>query len=396
MSQSATRPFPFRRLQLLSLSIGGAWVIACIIGWILEPEQFYRSYLFAWLFCLGVSLGSMGVVMMHHLIGGEWGIVSRRLGEHAAMCLPLMIVLFIPIAIGVPSLYEWAQPDKVRADPFLQHKQPYLNYTFFLCRAAIYAAIWLGMAWYLRRGSLRFDRTADPAIERRTYNLSGIGELLLFVTMTLAALDWIMSRDARWISTVFGLIVVTGQGVSGLCFMMMMVGILRNQPPFRDIVRRDHFNDLGNILLTFVITWTYMSFVQLLVIWMANRQDEITWYVARLSNGWWWIGFILLGLHFFVPFFVLLMRDAKRAPGLMTWFCAGLLVMRAIDVFWMVAPSGGEPRPLLRHVLSWMDFVFPIGMGGLWFAFFLWLMDGHPLIIEGQTVVDAELHDAES
>ena len=396
MSPINIRHIPLPKLRRWSLIVGGVWVIICIFCWIFASHQFYRSYLFAWIFWLSVSLGSMAMVMMHHLTGGNWGIVTRRFGEHAALCVALLFPLFIPIAIGVPSLYEWAQPDKVRADPLLQHKQPYLNYGFFVGRAALYLAIWTWMAWYLRRGSLRYDRTSDAKTAHRTYSVSGVGELVLVLSMTTAAIDWIMSRDPHWFSTVFGLMIACAQAISGVCFLIIMLALMREEEPFRGIVDRDHFNDMGNILLTFVVTWTYMAFAQLLVIWMGNKQDEITWYVARLANGWWWIGLGLLGLHFFVPFVVLLMREAKRTPELMLWFAAALLVMRAVDVFWLIAPSGtASPTPLLHHVLSWMDFVFPVGMGGLWFAFFLWLMEGYPLIIEGEFVSNPEVRDAE-
>lgn len=385
---------PLAKLRRWCLMVGGVWVLACIFCWIFAAPQFYRSYLFAWVFWLGMSLGAMGIVMLHHLTGGEWGIVTRRFGEHAALCAGLMLVLFIPIAIGVPWLYNWAKPEHLKADAILRHEQPYLNWGFFVIRAAIYLIVWTAMAWYLRRASLKYDRTGDPAMSQRAYNLSAGGMVVLFVTMSLASLDWIMSRDSHWVSTVFGLVIVCGQAITGLCFMIVMLGLMRRREPFKDVIRPDQFNDLGNVLLTLVILWTYMAFVQLLVIWMGNKQDEITWYVARLSNGWWWLGLSLLFFHFFVPFCVLLMRDAKRAPRLMMRFCAGLLFLRVLDIFWTVAPSGGEVRPLLHHVLSWMDFAFPIGMGALWLACFLWLMDGHPLMVERVVVVNAELSDA--
>jgi hypothetical protein len=383
-------------LRRWCLVVAGAWGLICIFCWIFAAQQFYRSYLFAWFFWLGMSLGSLGIVMLHHLTGGEWGIVTRRFGEHAALCVGLMFMLFIPIAIGVPSLYDWAKPERLKVDAILRHEQPLLNWGFFVVRAVIYLTVWTAMAWYLRSASLRHDKDRDPAVARHAHDVSAMGMVVLFISMSLAALDWIMSRDSHWVSTVFGLVIICGQAVAGLCLMIVMLGVMAKREPFRGVLRPDQFNDLGNVLLTLVILWTYMSFAQLLVIWMGNRQDEITWYVARLSNGWWWIGLLLLLFHFFVPFCVLLMREAKRSPRLMPWFCAGLLVLRVLDIYWTVAPSGGEINPLLHHVLNWMDFVFPIGMGALWVAFFLWLMEGHPLIVEPAAVVNAELHDAES
>ena len=165
-----------------------------------------------------------------------------------------------------------------------------------------------------------------------------------------------------------------------------------DDPPFRNVVRPELFNDLGTLLLTVVILWSYMAFVQLLVIWMANKQDEIPWYIQRLNNGWWWIGWCLILFHFFVPFIVLLMRDAKRKVPIMLALCALLLLMRALDNFWLVAPSGEELMPTLWRRLSWMDMVLPVGMGGVWLTAFLWLQVGHPLIPEGMMVLTGPSH----
>jgi hypothetical protein len=376
-------PYPYEQVRRMALKIGGAWLLLCIVGWIFERDAFYRSYLVAWLFWLGVTLGAMGIVMLHHLLGGKWGVMVRRLGEHAAMTLPLLIVLFLPIALGMRSLFIWDRPEALAADAVLRHKHAWLNAPFFLGRAAGYALIWLLMAWYLRAASLRHDRSGDGRIERRMHSVSAIGMAIYFVTMSLAAIDWVMSRDPRWFSTVFGFLVVIGQGLSGICLLIVTFLLLVEHPPFKEFFSADVLNDLGNLLLTLVILWAYLAFVQFLVIWMGNKQDEIPWYVQRLSNGWQWIGLALVVLHFFVPFIVLLMRAAKRRGPIMLGLCAGLLLLRAVDMFWMVAPSGDDPQPRLLHVLSWMDFIFPIGLGGLWVAMFLWLWGDYSLIPEG-------------
>lgn len=379
-------PYPYERVRRTALMVGGVWLLLCIVGWIFQRDAFYRSYLVAWLFWLGVTLGAMGIVMLHHLLGGKWGVMVRRLGEHAAMTLPLLIVLFLPIALGMRSLFIWDRPEALAADAVLRHKHAWLNPQFFLGRAAGYAVIWLLMAWYLRAASLRHDRNGDRRIERRMHSVSAAGMVVYFLTMSLAAIDWLMSRDPRWFSTVFGFLVVTGQSISGICLLIVTFLLLAEHPPFKEFFSADVLNDLGNLLLTLVILWAYLAFVQLLVIWMGNKQDEIPWYVQRLNNGWQWIGLALVVLHFFVPFIVLLMRAAKRRGPIMLGLCTGLLLLRAVDMFWMVAPSGDDPQPRLLHVLSWMDFVFPIGLGGLWVAMFLWLWGDYSLIPEGAAV----------
>lgn len=379
-------PFPRQRVIATALLVAAAWIVCAILGWIFQPDHFYRAYLLAWLFWLGVTLGAMGLTMLHHLTGGEWGYMVRRLAEHAGMTMPLLILLFIPLLFGLHSLYPWARADEVAHDAILRHEAPYLNHRFFLIRAIIYGVIWLTMAWYLRSGSLRHDHTGNPHTALHLHNFSAGGAVIYFLTMSFAAVDWIMSREPHWVSTVFGFIIVAGQSISGTCLVIVLFTLMVNTPPFRDQARKNHFNDLGNLLLTLVILWAYMSFAQLLVIWMGNKQDEIPWYVHRLNNGWLWIGLLLVVLHFAVPFIVLLMRDLKRKAPAMLALCGGLLVVRAVDVFWQVAPSGNEPYMGLWKTFSWMDVVFPIGMGGLWLATMLWLSLGHPLMPAGDVV----------
>ncbi len=385
MNESLRQLDPLETARRAALWAGGAGLLAGVIGWIVEPGQFYRSYLEAYLLWIGLTLGCMALVMLHHLAGGDWGLCVRRFAESAAMVMPLMIILFIPIALGLHYLYPWARPEEVARDAVLRHKRPYLYEGFFLLRAAVYAAIWLLLAWRLWRGSLDLDGARDSRLVERLHSTSAVGLLAYFVTMSLATVDWIMSREPRWYSTVMGFQVICGQAVTAVSFLILLLAIMRDRPPFRDLVRREHFNDLGTLLLTVVILWTYMTFVQLLVVWMGNKQDEITWYTRRLHNGWWAIGVVLATFHFFVPFFTLLVRDAKRNVRLMAWLCVGLLILRGLDQFFMIAPSGPEDYPLLRDRVSWLDIVLPVAVGGMWLSAFLWMLRGRPLIAQTAT-----------
>ncbi|HUB23839.1 MAG TPA: hypothetical protein VL992_00320 [Tepidisphaeraceae bacterium] len=377
-------PFPRRQVIQVGIFLAAVWVLCAAIGWLREPESFYRAYLLAWLFWLGVSLGSMAMVMLHHLMGGHWGYMIRRLGEHAAMTMPLLIVLFVPILIGMHSLYPWDRADELAHDPILRHEEPYLNGPFFICRAALYGVVALTWAWYLRSASLRHDKTGDPRTALLMHNVSAGGMVVYFALMSFASVDWIMSREPHWFSTVFGFVIIAGQAISGLCVLIVIFTLMSDTPPFRDRARPEYLNDLGNLLLTLVILWAYLSFAQLLVIWMGNKQDEIPWYVHRLTNGWLWLGVALVVLHFFVPFIILLMRDLKRKAPLMLTLCACLLVLRLVDLFWQVEASGAQPYIRLRDVWSWMDVAFPIGMGALWLTVFLWLSIDHPLMPAGE------------
>jgi hypothetical protein len=218
------------------------------------------------------------------------------------------------------------------------------------------------------------------------HNVSAGGMAIYFITMSFASVDWMMSLEPHFFSTIFGFMVIGGQAISGLCVLIVFLSLMVNTPPFVERVRKEYFNDLGNLLLTLVILWAYLSFCQLLVIWMGNKQDEIPWYVHRLSLGWLWVGGVIVVLHFGVPFIILLMRELKRKVPMMLGLCAGLLVLQLINLFWEIRPSGTEPYPSLWHYVSWMDLVFPIGMGGLWVASFLWLSLDHSLMPLGETV----------
>lgn len=352
-------------------------------------DQFFRSWLFAWIFWFGLSIGCMGVVMMHHLLGGGWGYLIRRFGESAALCIPIMAILFIPIVIGARSLFPWADPAQVAGDAVLRHKTGYLNLSFWTLRAVIYfAVLWL-WAWMLRITSLRLDREPGPGLLKRLVNLSSIGEVIYFVLMAFAAVDWMMSREPHWISTVFGFIVVMAQAVTALCFLILMVAIHCDDPALKPVIQADYLNDLGNVLLTFVILWAYMSFGQFLVTWLGNNQDEIVWYIRRTDGGWRWVGAALIFFHFLVPFLLLLMRPLKRKLGRLALIAGGLLFMRVVEVIYWVTPT--DPHGASWGALQWfcaeaMNILAWLGIGGIWFLAFLWFLKDAPLLPIGDFI----------
>ncbi|MGH7176035.1 MAG: hypothetical protein ACREJC_01525, partial [Tepidisphaeraceae bacterium] len=256
---------------------------------------------------------------------------------------------------------------------------------WFVLRAATYFFVWLLLAFVLRRWSHENDQTGALAPMRRARAVSALGLVLYILTMTLAAVDWILSRDAHWFSTVIGLMIVIGQAASGLCLLILMVTLLSVREPLADAVRPAHFIDLGNLLLTLVILWAYVSFSQFLVIWMGNLKDDVSWYTQRglgaPANGWRWIALLLIVFHFFVPFLLLLSRNKKRHARTLAMIAGGVLLMRALDVYWMIAPGVVDPahHPGATHV-SWLDPVALVGVGGVWMALFLWQLQNRPLL----------------
>jgi hypothetical protein len=353
-------------LQKRSLIVGVAALALCGGGVFLSPEQFFRSYLLAYVFWLGIALGSCALVMLHNLTGGAWGAVIRRVLEAGMRTLPLMVVLFVPFLFGLSHLYEWAHPEHVASDALLQHKAFYLNIPFFLLRAGVYFLVWLGLAYFLDKWSSEHERTAEPAVLRRLEALSGPGLVLYGGTLTFAAIDWVMSLEPHWYSTIYGLLFLVGQALTAMAFAIVVLSYLANHKPVSETVQATHFHDLGNLLLAFVMLWAYVTFSQYLIIWSGNLAEEVTWYLHRTQGGWEWIGLGLVVFHFILPFVILLSRDAKRRKQVLMKIAAAVLFMRLVDLFWLIAPS----PPTSGFHIHWLNLLVPVGVGGLWLAYF--------------------------
>jgi hypothetical protein len=367
----------FATYERRALLVGAVGLAVALAGGIaISREQFLQAYLTAYLFWMGVALGSLALLMLHHLVGGRWGHVIQRTLEAAVSTLPLLALLFLPILFNVEGLYLWARPGALETDHLLHHKAPYLNVPFFWVRALIYFAVWIALGGLLRRGSLAQDRTGEPGLTRRLQVLSGPGLVLYGLTMTFAAIDWVMSIEPHWFSTIYGVIFIVGQGLSALAFAIVVTRLLAGRKPLSDVLTPAHFHDLGNLLLAFVMLWAYIAFSQYLIIWSGNIPEEIIWYVDRMAGGWRALAFALIGLHFILPFLLLLSRTTKRrlqALGAVAW---GVFVMRMVDLYWIVSPAF-HPKEIGLH---WLDLVAPVALGGLWLAAFLRQLTRSPLL----------------
>jgi len=367
-------PASLSHAQRVALVVGVVGLAACGLGYSADHHQFARSYLLGFMFWCSVGLGTLALLMISHLSGGAWGVVSRRVFEASSRTLPLMALLFVPIALTLQELYLWADPAAVAEDPILQHKAPYLNPGFFLVRAIVYFAIWCGMAWLLSAWSRRQDEGEDTAL--RMQRLSGGGLLVYAITVFFMSVDWIMSLDPHWFSTVYGLLFMVGQGLSALAFSIAVLVRLSREAPLSGVAGANHLHDLGKLMLAFVMLWAYLTFTQFLIVWSANLPEEIPWYLTRMQGGWGWVGLLLVFGHFFLPFFILLNRDIKRDGRVLTVVAVFILAIRLSDFFWLIGPPHGQ------HELSvhWMDVAAPIGIGGLFVAFFLWQLSLRPLL----------------
>jgi hypothetical protein len=365
-----------RRLGRGALAVGIGGAVLCAIGWGVSPGQFFRSYLVAYLFWLGIALGCLGILMLQHLTGGAWGIVIRRLLESGARTLPLLALLFVPILFGLQELFVWARPEAVAADEILQHKSLYLNVPFFIVRAVVYFAAWTGLAWLLCRWSARQDATGDPRLIRKLGTLSGPGIVIYVLTMTFASVDWVMSLEPHWFSTIFGGLLVAGQALAAMAFVIAALSLLAGRKPLAGVIGSAHFHDLGKLLLAFVMVWSYFAFSQFLIIWAGNLPEEIPWYLSRLTGGWEWLGLALVIAQFAAPFLLLLSRDFKRNANRLARVAALVVLLRLLDMYWMIAPAF-DPGAFAIH---WLDIVAPLGLGGIWLAVFVWQLGRMPLL----------------
>src|SRR5437879_11006436 len=375
-----TAPEVVRKISQRSLVIGG--IFAAISGALafIRPDEFYRAYLLGFMCWLGVALGSMAILMIRHLTGGGWGTVIRRILGAAMRTLPLLALLFVPVILGIRRLYIWAQPlgnieDKHLREHLEQITQTYLTVNGFIIRAVFYFAVWNVLSFLLSKWSKETDRPNAPDNSGRFKAVAGPGLILYGFTISFAATDWVMSLDPSWISTIFGLVILIGQVLSAMCFAVVVERILFNYRPMSEMLRPDFVHDHGKWMLTFTMVWAYFNFSQWLIIWAGNLPTEITFYLKRLSGGWGSVGLILAVFHFAVPFAILLSRPFKRDIRKLVWLAVWLLLMRYVDLFWIIEPNFSKTLSL-----TWADVVVPIAIGGLWLAYFFRNLGAMPLL----------------
>jgi len=314
--------------------------------------------------------------MVHHLTGGRWGYPIRRFFEGAISTLPFLAALFVPLFFGLPQLYPWATAANIAADKVLQHKHAYMNAPLFIVRTIIFFAIWILLARLLIKWSAQQDATRSVEPTKKLRELSGPGLVIYPTTVTFAFVDWVMSMEADWYSTVFPLLICIGQMLSALAFIILLLAWHGPRSSLGEILSKETFHHLGNLLLTFTMLWAYLAYAQLIVIWSGDLPHEISWYLHRIAGGWRVIAFALLIFHFFGPFFLLLFRQTKRRTEFLVAIAVIIFLAHIADVWWVVAPS------LYRNGFhaSWMAPLAWIGIGGIWLAIFFWRLETRPLV----------------
>jgi hypothetical protein len=379
-AQDFRAPESIDRIRQRALIAGVIGLVICVLGLIKSPDRFFPSYLLAFIFVLGLSLGSLGLLMLQHLTGGNWGIMIRRPLESATRNLPLVAVLFVPIFFGMKYLYSaWLDAPPSGEGALSELQRSYLTANGFRFRAIVYFVIWGILVFLFNRWSREQDANPeDNAVRRRFKALAGPGIIVYVFVMSFAAIDWAMSLSPHWASTIYGFIFIAGQLISSMSLMIAIVVLLARTGPLSGILQPRHTHDLGKLLLTFVMLWAYFQFSQLLIIWSGNQPEEISFYYSRLHSQWGVVAVIVVIFHFFVPFFLLLSRDLKRNPKLLPAVAIWLIFMRLVDLYWYTRPQF-TPSALPT---IW-DLGAALALGGLWFFFFAGQLKQLPVLPVG-------------
>jgi hypothetical protein len=358
------------RLQQRALIMGVVGLVAGAVGATLNLDQFFRSWLIGFMLCLALTTGSLALLMLQHLSGGQWGLLGRRIFEAASRNLPVVMIFFLPLLFRMPSVYHWAAPDAMTHDVILQKKAGYLNVPFFIGRAVFYFAVWMLCTFLLSKYSAAQERGAagiDEADTRQARVVAAPGLLVYALTISFAAVDWVMSISAHWYSTIFGMLLMVSQGLTAFAFVIAILAMLAKSEPLASYVTSRHFHDYGKLLLAFVMLWAYLSFSQFLIIWGANLPEEIPWYLARVRGPWGYVSLLLAFGQFVLPFLLLLSRNLKERATLLATVAVGILIMRLIDLIWLIEPNyerAGFP-------IHWMDVAVPVGLLGVWLFLFV-------------------------
>lgn len=356
--------------RTLLLAAGILGLVLSVFGYFSNPSQFYHSWLVAFSFWATLALGAFFFVLMHHVTGAIWSTVLRRIVESVMGALPFMLIFFIPIVFGLHTLYHWSDPGK---DPLLLWKSPYLNTTFFGLRTVFYFIIWYWIISKLYR--LSVNQTGEDDL-RRMRRVSAGGTVIFALTFTFAAFDWLMSTDAHWYSTIYGVYIFGGAYLSAIIFVVLMTLFLQNNGILKQEITSEHYHDLGKLAFGFVIFWAYIAGSQYFLIWYGNIPEETVWFAHRWVGSWKTLSLVLIGGHFIIPFIVLIFHAAKRNSWIFKAVAVLLLVMHWVDMYWNIMPSLYPDGVQI----SWMDFSTMLGIGGI----FLWKiwdnLTRHPIL----------------
>jgi hypothetical protein len=341
-----------------------------------HTAQLYFSWLVAYLYFLSIALGALFFVLVLFVCHAGWAVALRRVVENVMATLPIFALLFLPIWIGRHELYSWTDVAEVAKNPVLKGKSGYLNETFFALRAVLYFAAWSGLALYFSAQSQKQDQTGDERITRRLIAVAAPGIVVFSLTITFAAIDWIMSLDPEWYSTMFGVYYFSGSILAAFAFLAVAIAFLHSRGLLRDVITTEHVHDVGKLLFAFTVFWTYIAFSQYFLIWYGNIPEETAYFMQRSQGSWPAVGKVLMVGHFVIPFFFFMPRATKRSEPFVVLGALWLLGMHFMDIYWCVMPVH------LEHGVAFgaLDATTILAVGGLFLAAFGWVSSRRALV----------------
>jgi hypothetical protein len=366
----------WNRLPLIGAVAAVLGAVGCAILGMGNPKQFFFSWLVSFLFFLSLALGGLFFVLIQYASQGGWGIVLRRIGETVFATIPVMAALFLPLLLGLHDLFEWSHAEALDHDALLRWKAPYLNVPFFLIRALLFFGLWSFIAVFYYRGSRGQDETGDPHVSARLRRFAGPSLIVLALTQTFAAIDWIMSLTPHWYSTMFGVYFFAGSFVGFIALLSVVAVTMRGAGLLDTIISTEHLQDIGKFLFAFTAFWAYIAFSQFFLMWYANMPEETIFYKARLTGSWKTVSILLMVGHFGVPFLYLMGRAVKRRGLTLAIGGAWLLAMHFVDLYWQVMPTL-HPEGLSPSLLDVTAF---LAVGGCFVAAASFLMRRQALV----------------
>ena len=366
------------QIQRIMLFTGVGGLVITLLLSLTSFGNFFESYLYAFIFWFGLALGSLGLLLIGHLAGGSWAAITRRFLESSAMILPIMGLLFIPIILGMGSLYDWTNADYVAEHHLVANKKGYLNTSFFIIRAVVYFAVWSLLAWWLYSYSKKQDDDESKAKEigRKAQRLGAVGFIFTCLLMTFAAFDWGMSLNPEWYSGLYGVIFMIGQAISTMAFLIIATLLFANVEPLKSVLSKRFVQDLGNFLMAFTMFWAYVSVSQLIIIWSGNVTETNPWFVLRMHDPTWRsLGAFLMVFHFFAPFVILFSRWVKQSHKLLVVLACWMIFARLVDIYFYIIPEFERD-----NVLHLGDITALVGLGGIWLWFFIERFKSRPIL----------------
>ncbi|MCS7053636.1 MAG: quinol:cytochrome C oxidoreductase [Ignavibacterium sp.] len=352
-------PSSLKKYGILFFIVG---LFLAIVAFFVDRERAIFNYLVLYAMLVSIGLGSLFLVALEYITNADWSVPFRRIPEFLSGILPLLFILVIPLLIFNHDLFHWTHKEVVEQDPILKGKEPYLNMTFFVIRVIAFISIWILFYWLIGKNSFKQDETKDQNLTRKNIVLSAVFVPIFAITITFTSIDWLMSLEPHWFSTIFGVYYFSGTVIAALSVVTLIVVHLKEKGYYSPWISEDHLYSFGALLFGFVNFWAYIAFSQFLLIWYANLPEETFWYLTRWEGSWSIFSVLLILVHFVVPYAVLLSQPSKMDPKKLKFISIWLLFAHLLDLFWLVMPNMSKMKS--GYYFSWIDLVFPVlGIG---------------------------------